>query len=195
MAIITLITGAPGSGKSTLGRALAVELRVPFLARDDVRGGLAFTAGVWSDEFRAMPSGGEAVEVFVGLVEAMASNGVSCVIELVVRRNQLDVLERIGRAAELRVIRTSCVGALDRMAERHRNERLISNPNVLAVAGVTSPDEHTSLAVERMRRVVDDMLTEFPVEVPVLDIETTAGYDPPLEAIVEFVTALEQGER
>ena len=40
-----MVTGAPGSGKSTLGAELSRALRMPFIARDDVRGGLFFTAG------------------------------------------------------------------------------------------------------------------------------------------------------
>ena len=74
------------------------------------------------------------------------------------------------------------------MAERHRHERLIANPNVLAAAGVATPDEHTERAVERMRAVERDMLVEFPAGLPVLDVATDDGYDPSLERIIEFVT-------
>ena len=49
------MTGAPGSGKSTLARQLSVAIRVPFLARDDIRGGLLFTEGAWGDALERKP--------------------------------------------------------------------------------------------------------------------------------------------
>ena len=47
---LVLITGEPGSGKSTLADELSHSLRMPFFARDDVRGGLFFTVGSWSEQ-------------------------------------------------------------------------------------------------------------------------------------------------
>ncbi len=55
------MTGAPGSGKSTLGSELASHLRLPFLARDDVRGGLLHTNGAWTGRLERIPSGDETV--------------------------------------------------------------------------------------------------------------------------------------
>ena len=46
--LVVLLVGEPGSGKTTLGRALSEALHLPFLARDQVRRGLFFTAGAWS---------------------------------------------------------------------------------------------------------------------------------------------------
>lgn len=62
---IVLVTGAPGSGKSTLGAELARSLRIPFVARDDVRGRLFFTDGGWTPNPRRVPSSDEAVETLL----------------------------------------------------------------------------------------------------------------------------------
>lgn len=183
---LVLLTGEPGSGKSTLGRLLARELRVPFIARDEIRGGLAFSAGVWTDDFEAMPSADDAIEAFLAAVVGLLESGVSCVAEYVVRSSRPGDLDRLRRAGDVIVVRTSCPNALDRMADRHRRERLIANPNVLAAAGVDSVDAHTEQAVDRMRRIVDDASNAFPVSV--LDVDTTDGYRPDIDTIIDVVT-------
>ena len=62
---IVLLTGAPGSGKSTLGRNLSSALRVPFIARDDVRGGMAMTAGAWDGTLERLPAADTAFDAFL----------------------------------------------------------------------------------------------------------------------------------
>ena len=52
---LVMVTGEPGSGKSTLGRELAGALRIPYLSRDDVRWGLYATAGLLSNDMQRAP--------------------------------------------------------------------------------------------------------------------------------------------
>jgi len=44
--LLVLVSGAPGSGASTLSRRLAAELRLPFLTRDDLAEVLAGAIGL-----------------------------------------------------------------------------------------------------------------------------------------------------
>ena len=78
---MVLITGAPGSGKTTLAAKLSSALQLPFLARDDVRRGLFFTAGGWSSAPGEVPSSEASVEAFLSLIETTTSLGVSCIAE------------------------------------------------------------------------------------------------------------------
>ena len=128
---IVLITGAPGSGKSTLGRQVALRLRLPFIARDDIRGGLLFTAGAWSDRLERIPPGDEAVEAFLGVAESLLVNGVSCVVEYVIRRHRPDDFDRIAALGDCVVIITSCTDPMVRVRERNLSDRLVSSPPVL----------------------------------------------------------------
>lgn len=186
---VVLLTGAPGSGKSTLGAALARELRVPFLARDDVRGGLFLTAGAWTDRLERVPPADEAVEVFLQTVEGLLAHGVSCVVEYVVRAHRPDDLDRILAAGECRVIVTECADAPARVEQRNRSDRFAANPALLGALGMTSVDEHTRAVVQRIALVEREMLRQFPV--PTLHVNTAAGHQPGMDELVSFATSTE----
>src|SRR4051812_48628068 len=110
-----LITGVPGSGKTTLARRLSQLLRIPQLARDDVRGGPLLTEGAWSDTLNRVPSGEKAVEAFVATAEQLLTGGVSCVLEYVVRPRRPAELERIMSVADCVVVMTSCADPTARL--------------------------------------------------------------------------------
>lgn len=184
--VIVLITGAPGSGKSTLGAKLARELRLPFIARDDIRGGLFLSAGAWSSRPRRVPSNDESVEVFLRAVESIVGLGVSCVVEYVVRKGSPHELERLISVAECRVLHTFCHDAPTRLARRNHTDRLLNRLPVLESLGYSSIEQHTQETLNRMRSVVADMRTDF--ELPMLEVDTSDGYEPELDVIIDFVT-------
>src|SRR5689334_3389335 len=155
---VVLLTGEPGSGKTTLGLALSERLRLPFLARDHVRRALWLTSG-------SLPSRKAATDIFLVTVEAIAKLGVSCIVEYVVRATQPEDLERLLAAADCVVVRTSCSDAVARRVTRDR--------------GDDAREAHN-------RAVSEAMLVDFPV--PVLDVRTDEGYDPPLEHVMAWVT-------
>lgn len=183
--LAVLVTGAPGSGKTTLATQLARHLRVPFLARDDVRGGLLMTAGAWSESMHSLPSGDEAVAVFLSTAEALLGSGVSCVLEYVVRRHRPEDLDRLTAIADVRIVETVCADPLHRVRARNLADPLIAQSAVLAAAGFATVAEHTEAMVKRMERVIEETRTEFVV--PVLRVRTDGPPDPPLQTIVNFV--------
>ena len=183
---IVVVTGVPGSGKTTLATELARALRVPFLARDDVRGGLFFTAGVWTDEVDRVPSADEAVEVFLQTVEGLLAHGVSCVVEYVVRVHRPADLERLMAAGDCVVVITGCADASGRVARRNLADRFVANPALLAAAGVESVEAHTEVVVARMQEVEREMRRDFPL--PVLHVDTSGDLRPGIDEIVAFAT-------
>jgi predicted kinase len=182
---VVLITGAPGSGKTTLGVELSAALRLPFLARDDVRSGLFFTAGAWSARAGPVPTSDASVEAFLRIVEAMAAQGVSCIAEYVMRRARPADLERLTSAADCIVVLTECRDGEQRFARRTRADRLLNRRPVLDALGFATIDDHARDAVVRMRAVADAMRVDFGL--PTLRVTTDAGYRPGIDAIVDFV--------
>ena len=190
---VVLITGVPGSGKTTLGAELSRALRVPFIARDDIRGGLLLTAGAWGGRLRAIPTSDDAVEAFIRIVETTAGLGVSCVVEYVVRRHRPQDLDRITAVADCVVLVTSCHDPLDRFAARANAELVLNQPALLDALGYATVDQHTHDARERMQAVTREMRTEF--DLPVLEVRTDDGFDPDLERIIDFATETRTTDR
>ncbi len=180
---VVVVTGEPGSGKTSLGRLLSGALRVPFLSRDDVRGGLLATAGLWTNEGRLAPRREEAVEVFVQIVEKLAVLGVSVVVEFVVLPDRLEAFERIVAVADCVVIRTTCTNAAARADRRDRADPFLNRREVLDALGHESIDDY--VAAPQRRIVRDGIKTDF--ELPVLDVRTDEGYDAALPEMVDWI--------
>ena len=170
---VVLLTGEPGSGKTGLGLELARALHVPFLARDQVRRGLYLT-GASHDAAAPLPTPEGAVEVFLRLVEAMVGNGVSCIVEYVVRSHRPEDLDRLTAIADCVVVQTWCADAPARRARRDREDPMRRGESEAVEAD----------RAERMAQVTREMQQTF--DLPVLRVRTDDGYDPALGTILSF---------
>jgi predicted kinase len=180
---LIVVTGEPGSGKTSLGLRLAGALRVPFLSRDAVRGGLLATAGLWTDEGRPLPPRAAAVEALLEIVERTAAVGVSAVLEFVVFRDRREALRRLEAAARCLVVRTECRDAAARAEQRDRADPLLLRPPVLRALGHGSIDDY--LRAPQREIVRAGMVTDFAL--PLLPVRTDDGYEPSLDEIVDWV--------
>ncbi|HEX5164248.1 MAG TPA: ATP-binding protein [Thermomicrobiales bacterium] len=77
---LVIVSGLPASGKTTLARRLAHELRLPLLARDDIKERLFDQLG-WSDRDWSRRLGGASWELLYWAIEAQLAAGRSCIAE------------------------------------------------------------------------------------------------------------------
>src|SRR5688572_32848626 len=75
-----IITGQPGSGKTTLAKKLGERLWMPVISRDEIKEGYVNTYGVKHDQLPP-DTNGLVTELFFKIVNQYLAGGLSVVIE------------------------------------------------------------------------------------------------------------------
>jgi len=167
---LVVVSGPAGTGKTTLAHALAGAVGCPAICRDEIKEGMVHAA----DDFVAGPGDAltmRTLPLFFSLLRLLLEGGVTVVAEAAfqdtVWRPRLEPLADLAR---LRVVQchTDPTTARERMAGRQVRSA------------------HTDADVLADRRYHEDF-QRLALPVPSLDVDTTSGYDPSLDRIVEFV--------
>ena len=175
-----VVTGRPGSGKTTLAGELSRRLYLPKICRDEIKEGYVNTFGVKHDQLPE-DSNGIATEIFFETILNLLRGKVSIVIEAAFQHTVWDrVIPRIIEIARTYIIICECDPELS--ARRHL-ERGLTDPNREFYHG----DKRVALfrdtgTVERGGEYIAPMY-----DVPTLKVATTDGYVPNLEGIIDFV--------
>ena len=171
-----VVSGPPGSGKTTLARALARSIGCPAICRDDIKEGMA----VASSSFVPAP-GDELTKrtfpVFFEVIGLLLRAGVTTVAEAAfVDRVWRPRLEPLRDLASLRVVH--CVASASIAAERVR-ERSGSDASRRHHPDVM-PDNDGAWAARY------EAFEPLRLDVPMIDVDTTDGYRPDLAAVTDF---------
>jgi Predicted kinase len=173
---LLIVSGAPGSGKTTLAARLAVELRLPLLTKDGMKETLADVLGV-PDLQASMRLGEAAYAVLYEVLGRVLAGGAGAIIESNFRRDRSEAeLRPFLEESEARLIH--CHAAPELVFERYTTR-------------MGAQARHSAHRDEARLGVLTDELAEgrfepLRLDIPTLRVDTTNGYRPPLGEILTF---------
>lgn len=166
--MLILVTGCPGSGKTTLAAALHRALRLPLLSRDALKEGYVHTMGMGHTQLPA-DTNARITELFFSLLSDMTDQGVSVIGEAAFQHPVwADRLLPFMETARVSLV--VCGAAEDVVRERLRKRR-------------TEEPEHAYFHGE------STMSGYMPPALPVqtISVDTTEGYVPSLEQLTALL--------
>ena len=173
--LLVLVSGHPGAGKTTLGRALGDAMHLPHVNRDRI------SSGMWRTDPALIDDPRQPWEVFAETIERYLTAGASLVADQTLYRGmESEITARFVPLGELVNVHCRCPHAYDRW-----RAKIVHLPQ-------STPAAVAALEA-RVRRQRDDFTDPLDLGVPVIEVNTTDGYDPPLDVLVDEIERVASG--
>jgi predicted kinase len=174
---LVVVSGPPGSGKTSLAHAMAQAIPCPAVCRDEIKEGMVHTEG---SEFQAAagdPLTQRTLPLFFEVLGLLLEAGVTVVAEAAFQ-DQLwkPGLEPLVGLADLRIVQCRVDAAV---AHERYEQRLAAGGRRAHGTIIRTELEDWERAYASFERVS--------VPAPSIDVDTTDGYAPDLAEIVDFV--------
>jgi predicted kinase len=172
---LTLITGRPGSGKTTLARSLSQAIRCPLISRDEIKEGLvnSLATSPTDDTQR------HANDVFFETLELLLNRGVTLIAEAAFQHKIWS--PRLASILPISITRIIVCSVDPHLARSRHIQRSLADPQ--------REHFHADPAVQAAREGRQFPIGEYDppkFNVPTLLVDTTDGYRPPIEQIIAF---------
>ena len=178
--LLVVVSGAPGSGKTTLATRLSEELGLTLLAKDHIKEALADAVGHPDDVAGSQRLGRAAYAATFTLAAESLAAGRGVVLESNFRRGASEPeIAALGTGGDARLVH--CAAPPDVVVRRYQSRFAAGERHAV------------HLDSERREGLTEDLATGLfePIELgcPTLVVDTTSGYRPSLEVILAFVRA------
>lgn len=165
---LIVVTGRPGAGKTTLAHALARAVRCPAVCRDEIKEGLVCTSGDAGGDIQR-----RATDAFFDTLALLLGRGVTVVAEAAFQdRVWAPRLEPLRAVARVRVVLCEVHPELARARQ--------------AARGLADPARARFHPEGAGRDRATGSYDPPRLDVPTLRVDTSDGYRPAFDAIVEF---------
>jgi len=170
---IIYVSGAPGSGKTTLAKLLAEQLYIDHISSDMVKGGLEYTSPGQDRQ-------ASIAKVFLPLLIDHAEKGVSFVVDHVLQKDiaKGSVIDMLLDVANVIYIHVQTEDPIKRYIERIQNSEL---PDII---------RRRELLLERATHHRDNLVNTAEVinlGIPTLVVKTDNGYNPSVNEVISFI--------
>jgi predicted kinase len=174
--LVLIVTGAPGSGKSTLGRLVARRLGLPFFSKDLFKEALFDELG-WSDRQWSRRLGAASMQLLFRSASALLEAGQSVALEANFYAEwDTPELLKLKEKSACRFVQLVCTASQATLVERYTRR---------IAAGERHPGHTESEALdETLARVLNGRWDALDVEGPVITIDTETA---PAEALVDGI--------
>ena len=168
------VSGAPGSGKTTLAAQLSAALYIPHVSSDVVHGGVRLTHGEPNDRYVPFH------ESFVPLMIDMTKLNISFVVDHVLQegRSKKDVIDKLSPHASIVYIHAQTKDPIARHLAREltRTDR----GRVLDEVGLRARAEFHTSNLANTAQALDIGIDKYVVD-------TSNGYTPHLNDILDYI--------
>ena len=177
---LVVVSGAPGSGKTTLSHALARAIPCPAICRDELKEGMVHAHGEDFQGGHGDPLTRRTLPLFFEVLRVLVEAGVTVVAEAAFQDPLWrQGLEPLGPHARVRVVRCRVPAAV---SFQRASARATASASRLRAHG----DSTIGKGVAEWSQAFEGF-EHLSLDVPTLDVDTSDGYEPSLEDVLAFV--------